>query len=262
MCLLKTKYGPLGSFVNVLKPCKRKGFQHSVLADLCNRTGIIQLKDRVLSSRICTTCFRKFCTYSKFFELLAEAINKPAHFLAGLRVSGQERALPVNQERKTIKILYKISREQSDHQLYVVVFLHRPLLTNSQRKKKKKQSSVWNLVKSRSMRKTRNFTFLSSGIHPKQPSRHLVVFASHIGNHRLTLFRLKLTVFPVIEEDFQTCLGFRFPVLWIQEISPLQFDWRWRFLEGKLQGHSHFMNLIKQRPRQKLNSKHVFFQSM
>ena len=78
-CALKTKYGSLGSFVNVFKPCKREGFQQLVVADLCSRAGIILLKDTALSSRICTTCFRKVCTYSKLFDLLSEAINKPIH---------------------------------------------------------------------------------------------------------------------------------------------------------------------------------------
>ena len=78
-CALKTKYGSLGSFVNVFKACKREGFQQLVVADLCSRAGIILLKDTALSSRICTTCFRKVCTYSKLFDVLSEAINKPIH---------------------------------------------------------------------------------------------------------------------------------------------------------------------------------------
>ena len=61
-CALKTKYGSLGSFVNVFKPCKREGFQQLVVADLGSRAGIILWKDTALSSRICTTCFRKGCT--------------------------------------------------------------------------------------------------------------------------------------------------------------------------------------------------------
>ena len=79
-CALKTKYGSLGSFVNVFKPCQREGFQQLVVADLCRRAGINLLKDTALSSRICTKCFRKVCTYSKLFDLLlSEAINKPIH---------------------------------------------------------------------------------------------------------------------------------------------------------------------------------------
>ena len=78
-CALKTKYGSLGSFVNVFKPCQREGFQQLVVAHLCRRAGIILLKDTALSSRICTKCFRKVCTYSKLFDLLSEAINKPIH---------------------------------------------------------------------------------------------------------------------------------------------------------------------------------------
>ena len=80
-CALKTKYGSLGSFVSVFKPCQREGFQQSVVADLCRRAGIILLKDTALSSRICTKCFRKVCTYSKLFDLLSEAINKPIHII-------------------------------------------------------------------------------------------------------------------------------------------------------------------------------------
>ena len=78
-CALKTKYGSLGSFVNVFKPCQREGFQRLVVADLCRRAGINLLKDTALSSRICTKCFQKVCTYSKLFDLLSEAINKPIH---------------------------------------------------------------------------------------------------------------------------------------------------------------------------------------
>ena len=78
-CALKTKYGSLGSFVNVFKPCQREGFQQLVVADLCRRAGINLLKDIALSSRICTKCFRKVCTYSKLFDLLSEATNKPIH---------------------------------------------------------------------------------------------------------------------------------------------------------------------------------------
>ena len=77
---LKTKYGSLGSFVNVFKPCQKEGFQQLVVTDLCRRAGINILKDTALSSRICTKCFRKVCTYSKLFDLLlSEAINKPIH---------------------------------------------------------------------------------------------------------------------------------------------------------------------------------------
>ena len=78
-CALKTKLGSLGSFVNVFKPCQREGFKQLVVADLCLHAGIILLKDTALPSRICTTCFRKVCTYSKLFDLLSEAINKPIH---------------------------------------------------------------------------------------------------------------------------------------------------------------------------------------
>ena len=62
-CALKTKYGSLGSFVNVFKPCQREGFQQFVVADFCRRAGINLLKDTALSFRICTKCFRKVCTY-------------------------------------------------------------------------------------------------------------------------------------------------------------------------------------------------------
>ena len=72
-CALKTKYGCLGSFVNVFKPCQREGFQQLVVPHLCRRAGIILLKDTALSCRICTKCFRKVC------NLLSEAINKPIH---------------------------------------------------------------------------------------------------------------------------------------------------------------------------------------
>ena len=72
--------------MNVFKPCQREGFQQLVVADLCRRAGINLLKDTALSSRICTKCFRKVCTYSKLFDLLSEAIlllseaiNKPIH---------------------------------------------------------------------------------------------------------------------------------------------------------------------------------------
>ena len=78
-CALKTKYGSLGSFVNVFKPCQREGFQQLVVADLCRRAGINLLKDTALSSRICTKCFRKVCTFSSLFDLLSEAINKSIH---------------------------------------------------------------------------------------------------------------------------------------------------------------------------------------
>lgn len=78
-CALKTKYGSLGSFVNVFKPCQREGFQQLVVADLCRPAGIILLKDTALSFRICTTCFQKVCTYSKLFDLLSDAVNKPIH---------------------------------------------------------------------------------------------------------------------------------------------------------------------------------------
>ena len=76
---LKTKYGSLGSIVNVFKPCQREGFQQLVVADLCRRAGINLLKDTALSSRICTKCFQKVWTNSKLFDLLSEAINKPIH---------------------------------------------------------------------------------------------------------------------------------------------------------------------------------------
>ena len=66
--------------MNVFKPCQREGFQQLVVTDLCRRAGINLLKDTALSSRICTKCFRKVCTYSKLFDLLlSEAINKPIH---------------------------------------------------------------------------------------------------------------------------------------------------------------------------------------
>ena len=74
-CALKTKYGSLGSFVNVFKPCQREGFQQLVVADFCRRAGINLLMDTALYSFI----FRKVCTYSKLFDLLSEAINKPIH---------------------------------------------------------------------------------------------------------------------------------------------------------------------------------------
>lgn len=86
------------------KPSKIEGFQHFVPADLCGRTDIIILKDTALSSAVYATYFRKLSTYSKFFELLAEEINKLRYACARrLHVSCQERVHPINHKGKQTK---------------------------------------------------------------------------------------------------------------------------------------------------------------
>ena len=76
-CSLKTKYGSLGTFVNVFKPCNRGKLQNVVLATSCFRAGIEFDKNNALSSRVCSACSRKLYSYCELFEFLSSEVNKP-----------------------------------------------------------------------------------------------------------------------------------------------------------------------------------------
>ena len=65
-CSLKTKYGSLGTFVNVFKPCVR-GKLYEMLPRWHTR-DIEFHKNTALSSRICSSCCRKLYKYCELFE--------------------------------------------------------------------------------------------------------------------------------------------------------------------------------------------------
>jgi predicted RNA-binding Zn-ribbon protein involved in translation (DUF1610 family) len=76
-CSLRTKYGSLGSFVNVFKPCTRGDLHNVVLADLCSAAGIQLQENDELSTLVCPTCFRRTYSFCKLTHSVAAELNKP-----------------------------------------------------------------------------------------------------------------------------------------------------------------------------------------